>query len=93
MLTHSNKNFFCACALLMLMLSACSSNWSLSLPTTNGNYVPDVNLKGEERRKYEEDVGLCQKQILKQYGDKYISNNAIIDVRHCLINKGYGLLS
>jgi hypothetical protein len=91
MLTHSNKNFFCACALLML--SACSSNWSLSLPTTNGNYVPDVNLKGEERRKYEEDVALCQKQILKQYGDKYISNNAIIDVRQCLIQKGYVLLS
>ena len=90
-LTHSLKSLLSAC--ILVTLTACSTNWSPSMPIANGNYVPDVNLKGDERRKYEEDVAICQNQIIKKYGDKYISNNAIIDVRQCLIQKGYVLLS
>lgn len=79
-------------ACFMFALTACSGHMSY-LPIQNGNYIPDVNLKGDERRKYEEDVSICQRKILQQYGDRYISNNAIIDLRHCLIEKGYVLLS
>jgi len=78
---------------LFLTLSACQTHWGLSLPISNGNYVPDVNLKGDARRQYDQDVAICQQQILQQYGDKYITNNAIIDLRRCLIDKGYVLLS
>ena len=90
-LTHFFKSLLSAS--ILVTLTACSTNWGLGVPIANGNYVPDVNLKGDERRKYEEDVAICQNQILKQYGSKYTSNNAIIDVRHCLIQKGYVLLS
>lgn len=76
-----------------LALSGCTTNLSLGLPITNGNYVPDVNLKGDDRLRYEQDVAICQKQILKQYGDNYGSNNAVTDLRRCLIEKGYVLLS
>lgn len=78
---------------LLLVLSACQTNWGLNLPINNSNSVPDVNLKGDERLRYDEDVAYCQKQIRKQYGDNYASNNAIIGLRLCLIEKGYVLLS
>lgn len=81
------------CVSLLLALCACATNWGLGLPISNGNYVPDVNLKGDERQRYDQDLGICQQQILKQYGDKYTTNNAIIDLRRCLIDKGYVLLS
>jgi hypothetical protein len=55
--------------------------------------VPDVNLKGEALKTHHDDVATCQRQIIQKYGDKYTANNAIIDVRQCLINKGYVLLS
>ena len=81
------------CASVLLTLSACATNWSFDLPISNGDYVPDVNLKGDARRQYDQDVVICQKQIMQQYGDKYVTNNAIIDLRRCLIDKGYVLLS
>jgi len=81
------------CITLCLNLSACQTNWGLNMPISNGNYVPDVSLKGDARRQYDQDVAVCQKQILQQYGDKYVTNNAIIDLRRCLIDKGYVLLS
>ena len=74
------------------LLAGCSQ-LSGSIPIHNGNYVPDVNLQGEELNKYYNDVGLCQREILNRYGPKSDSNNAITDLRHCLINKGYVLLS
>ena len=81
------------CTSLLLTLSGCAANLGFDLPITNGNYVPDVNLKGDARRQYDQDVAICQKQIMQQYGDKYVTNNAIIDLRRCLIDKGYVLLS
>jgi hypothetical protein len=56
-------------------------------------HVPDVNLSGEALKTYHDDVATCQRQIIQQYGDKYTANNAIIDVRQCLIKKGYVLIS
>ena len=81
------------CTSLVLTLSGCAANLGSDLPITNGNYVPDVNLKGDARLQYEQDVALCQKQIVAKYGDKYVTNNAITDLRRCLIDKGYVLLS
>jgi hypothetical protein len=81
------------CVGLFLLLSACATAWGPGLPITNGNYAPDVALKPEARRQYDEDVAICQKQIMAHYGDKYLTNNAIIDLRRCLIEKGYVLLS
>jgi len=82
------------CISLLLTLSACETNLGLGTSIiNNGNAVPDVNLKGDARRQYEQDVAICQKQILQQYGDKYVTNNAITDLRRCLISKGYVLLS
>ena len=80
-------------ALLTAAMSACSLPQSLGLPIQNGNYAPDVNLKGEPRRAYEQDLEVCQKQIIATYGDRQTSNNAITDLRQCLIQKGYVLLS
>ena len=79
--------------LLTAALSACSLPKSLGLPIQNGNYAPDVNLKGEPRRAYEQDLEVCQKQIIAKYSDRLTSNNAITDLRQCLIQKGYVLLS
>jgi major membrane immunogen (membrane-anchored lipoprotein) len=78
---------------LVVTMTACTHAWEQRMPMNNGNYMPYVRLEGDERRKYEADVEVCQKKILKQYGDKYVSNNAITDLRHCLILKGYVLLS
>ena len=78
---------------LVITMTACSHAWQPSMPIQNGNYMPDVRLEGDELRQYHADVALCQKQIIKQYGEKYMSNNAITDLRHCLILKGYVLLS
>lgn len=84
------RHLLCIC---LLILSGCATNLGFDLPIINGNYVPDVNLKGDARRQYEQDVAICQKQIVAKYGDKYVSNNAITDLRRCLIDKGYVLLS
>ena len=78
---------------LFTALSGCANTWQVGMPIKNGNYIPDVNLKGEELYQYYADVLICQKQILSQYGDKYLTNNGISDMRHCLIKKGYVLLS
>jgi hypothetical protein len=78
---------------ILVSLSACASPYSTHMPINHGGYIPDVNLKGDALTAYYADVAACQQQIIQKYGDKYISNNAIIDVRHCLINKGYVLLS
>jgi hypothetical protein len=80
-------------ACLIITLSGCANQGSSSMPINHGNYVPHVNLTGEALKAYHADVAVCQQQILQQYGDKYTNNNAIIDVRHCLIKKGYVLLS
>ena len=79
--------------LLTAALSACSLPKSLGLPIQNGNSAPDVNLKGEPRRAYEQDLEVCHKQIIAKYSDRLTSNNAITDLRQCLIQKGYVLLS
>jgi len=63
------------------------------MPISQGDFAPEVNLREEERRKYEEDVATCQKEILRIYGKNYRVNNAITDLRQCLIHKGYILLS
>ncbi len=80
-------------ALLSTAMCACSLHSGLGLPIQNGNYAPDVNLKGEQRRVYEQDLEVCQKQMITRYGDRLSSNNAITDLRQCLIQKGYVLLS
>jgi hypothetical protein len=80
-------------ALLAAALSACTLPKGLGLPIQNGNYAPDFNLKGDQRRAYEQDLEACQKQIIAAYGDRQTSNNAITDLRQCLIHKGYVLLS
>ena len=77
----------------VVTLSGCASQWSPSMPINHGNYVPDVNLKGDALKAYYADVASCQQQIIQQYGDKFTANNAITDMRHCLIKKGYVLLS
>jgi hypothetical protein len=78
---------------LLLSLTACASQFGPGVPINHGNYVPDVNLKGEALKTYYDDVATCQRQIIQQYGNKYTTNNAIADVRQCLIKKGHVLLS
>jgi hypothetical protein len=85
------RHFVAPC--LLLSLTACGGNWAPSSPIRHGNYVPDVSLTGEALKTYHDDVATCQRQIIQQYGDKYTANNAIIDIRLCLIKKGYVLLS
>jgi hypothetical protein len=85
------RRLFSAC--LLASLAACSSQWGPSLPIHHGNFVPDVNLTGEALKVYHGDVATCQRQIIQQYGNKYASNNAVVDMRQCLIKKGYVLLS
>lgn len=74
-------------------LSACSGTWRPSMPIANGNYIPDVNLQGEALMKYHSDVAVCQRQLIKHHGDQYGGNNAVAELRRCLIDKGYVLLS
>ncbi len=78
---------------LLIALTGCAGQLTSGLPINHGSYIPDVNLKGDALKSYYEDVATCQRQIIQQYGDKYTANNAITDVRHCLIKKGYVLLS
>jgi hypothetical protein len=78
---------------LLASLAACTSQWGPGVPIHHGNYVPDVNLTGEALKAYYDDVATCQRKIIQQYGDKYTNNNAVIDMRQCLIKKGYVLLS
>lgn len=78
---------------LTAALSACSGTWRHSMPIANGNYIPDVNLQGEALMKYHSDVAVCQRQLIKHHGDKFSDNNAVADLRRCLIDKGYVLLS
>lgn len=82
-----------AAVLVTAMLSACSGTWQRSIPIANGNYIPDVNLQGEALKKYHGDVANCQRELLKRHGDQYGANNAVAELRGCLINKGYVLLS
>jgi len=85
------SHLFAVC--LLFSLAACTSQWGPSVPINHGNFVPDVNLTGEALKAYYDDVATCQRQIIQQYGDKYTNNNAVIDMRQCLIKKGYVLLS
>jgi hypothetical protein len=78
---------------LVTLLIGCANDWTPSMPIGNRNYVPIVSLEGSELTAYYKDVVICQKQILIQYGEKYSSGFAIGDLRLCLINKGYVLLS
>lgn len=87
------KSAYLLATFALTALAGCASTYSTSIPIHHGAYIPDVNLKGDALTAYYADVAACQQQIIQKYGDKYISNNAIIDVRHCLINKGYVLLS
>lgn len=82
-----------AAVLLTAMLSACSGTWYPSMPIANGNYIPDVNLQGEALQKYREDVAICQRALIKRHGDQYSANHAVTELRRCLIDKGYVLLS
>lgn len=81
------------CTGLLISIVGCSTHWPSYMPISHGDFAPEVSLIREDRRKYEEDVSACQKEILRIYGNNYIANNAIIDMRQCLIKKGYVLLS
>ena len=76
----------------LVVLQACSTPKGSSGASPVG-YLPDVNLKGEARRQYEQDVIACQKQNARPSAEPPSSNNAIIQLRQCLIQKGYVLLS
>lgn len=89
----SLSHYISLCVSALISLTACSSSGLANAPLSHGDFAPQVSLKGQDWRKYEEDVVTCQQEILRIYGNNYVANNAIIDMRHCLIKKGYVLLS
>jgi hypothetical protein len=74
-------------------LGACSGHWPPNTPSAYDMPLPAVNLQGEALKKYQFDAASCQSELLKRYGDRYGSNNAITDMRKCVIDKGYVLLN
>lgn len=75
---------------VLACISACSSGIN---PSYDVLLIPDVNLKGQELQRYQNDVQTCQKEIIQIYKNKLDSRNKMIDFRECLIRKGYLLLS
>ncbi len=70
-------------------LGGCSSLGASS----RGDHTPFVDLTGGELLKYKDDVVICNERVRARYGDGYAYQNNIRDVRECLIQKGYVLLS
>ncbi len=70
-------------------LGGCSSYGN----SIRGYHTPAVNLIGDELLKYKNDVVICNERIRAAYGDGVAYQNGIRDVRGCLIQKGYVLLS
>ena len=70
-------------------LGGCSSYGN----SIRGYHTPAVNLMGDELLKYKNDVVLCNEKIRPAYGDGHAYQSDIRDVRACLIQKGYVLLS
>lgn len=70
-------------------LGGCSS-YGIS---RKGYHTPYADLTGDELLKYKNDVVLCNEKFRAAYGDGYAYQNDIRDVRQCLIQKGYVLLT
>ena len=70
-------------------LGGCSSYGASS----KGGHTPFVDLTGGELLRYKDDVVICNERVRARYGDDYAYQNDIRDVRECLIEKGYVLLS
>ena len=70
-------------------LGGCSS-YEIS---SKGNHIPYVDLAGNELAKYQKDAVTCNEKVRASYGDGYAYQNDIRDVRACLVQKGYVLLS
>ena len=83
----------CMAMLLSAAVCACSGPWPTTISSAHDLHIPAVNLQGEALKKYQSDAASCQSELLKRYGERYGSNNAITDMRKCLIDKGYVLLS
>jgi hypothetical protein len=79
--------------LLSAAICACSGPWPTTMSSAHELHIPAVNLQGEALKKYQLDAASCQSELLKRYGERYGSNSAITDMRKCLIDKGYVLLS
>ena len=57
------------------------------------SHVPLVDLQGDALQRYQNDVRMCQQQVLKLYEGKTDTRNQDREFRECLIKKGYVLLS
>lgn len=91
---HSFRALHLSCALVIsAMLGACSGLWSSPLSNAHDLHMPAVNLQGEALKKYHQDAASCHSELIRRYGDRSGSNSAITDMRKCLIDKGYVLLS
>ena len=74
-------------------LCACSGLWPTSLSNAHRVQTPAVNLQGDALHQYHLDAANCQRVLTQRHGDRIESNNAITDLRKCLIDKGYVLLN
>ena len=82
----------------LLLVCAASQIISLGGCSSYGNssksfHTPYVDLAGDELAKYQKDAVTCNEKVRASYGDGYAYQNDIRDVRACLVQKGYVLLS
>ncbi len=78
---------------LSATLCACSGIWPSSMSNAHRIHTPAVNLQGDALHQYHVDATNCQRALIQRHGDQFESNNAITDLRKCLIDKGYVLLN
>lgn len=81
---------FCIALASSVCLGGCSL---LSFTRGEGDMSPQVDLNGRSAAEYREDLGECQSKVSILYEGASRSNNAVIALRQCLIQRGYILLN
>lgn len=81
------QHFASNCALMLAAGCAYPS------PFNNVSHIPQVELKGDDLRRYHDDVRVCQSQVMRRNVGKSDKRNQDRKFRECLINNGHMLLS
>ena len=78
--------------LLILTMTQACTNVSLDSSAFTRDFSPLI-APGANKTTFEQDKGICFKEVQEAFGQKINENFAIIKFRNCLIQKGYVLLS
>ena len=78
--------------LLILTMTQACTNVSLNSSALTSDFAPLI-APGTNKTTFEQDKGICFKEVQEAFGQKINENFAIIKFRNCLIQKGYVLLS